>query len=545
MRLTDGMRRGLALAALGLAIALASCAKKGPDYRHIADAGAVADGGERISATGAEPSTLDPILAGDDVSQTLCESIFSGLLRYGPRLTLEGNLARSWEVQDGGRTLVFHLKPGVKWHDGQPLTSADAKFTVECILDPKVPSPSKALFDLVASMDTPDPLTLVVHYKKAFAPALEGWCQLLVPRHLLKGKDLVHDGFNRQPVGTGPYKFKRWVDKQYVELEAYPDYHEGPVHITRKLLRFIPEPATRLLELKAGGIDGMGLDPDQYLKEAQGEAFDRVAEKHRFDGIDQYSYMGFNLRRAPFDDVRVRRALSLAIDRQELIDGVMQGLAQPCSGPYSPLMEAYDPSVKPMPYDLTQAARLLDQAGWTADAQGRRMKDGKPFAFKLISAKGSASTEKIVLILQQQFAKLGLQVKVETFEWSIFLSNYVDKSDFDCLVLSWGLSLDPDQYAIWHSSQTGPGQFNFIGFKDAQVDRLLEQGRTTYDHAERIRIYRAFHRRIAELQPLAFLFTGDKLLALSRKFQGLEVTKTDLDWHAATRWYVPRSVQLP
>ena len=539
-----GLKRALAFLALGFAIVLASCAKRGPDYRHIPDAATVANGGTLTSATGGEASTLNPVLAGDSASADLCDSIFSGLLRYGPQLTLEGDLAKSWEVEDGGRTIIFHLRPGVKWQDGQPFSSADAKFTVECILDPKVPSPVKSGFDLVASMQTPDPLTLVVRYKKPFAPALEAWGQGLIPEHLLKGKDLVHDPFNRAPVGTGPYAFKRWVDKQYVELKANPYYDGGVVHITRQLIRFIPEPATQLLELKTGGVDSMTLQPDQYAHETGDEAFNRVAQKRRFPGLSEYTYLGFNLARKPFSDLRVRRALSMAIDRQELINGVMDGLARPCSGPYSPLMPAYDPSVKPMPYDLSQAARLLDQAGWTLGPDGKRRKDGKSLRFTIITNKGNVPREKTVLILQQQFAKLGVDARVQVIEWSSFLSNFVDKHDFDCVVMGWQLSLDPDQYSIWHSSQTGPGQFNFIDFKDARCDRLLEEGRTTFDPAKRIAIYRAFHRRIAELQPLAFLYAPDSLSALSRRVQGLMVTKTGYGWYAPTRWYIPSSCQM-
>jgi len=533
-----------ALAPALLLVLGTGCGQHGPDYRSIADAAQVADGGIRVEASGGEASTMNPILAMDDASLSLCGLVFNGLVRYNPKLVLEGDLARSWDVKDGGRTIVFHLRPGVRWQDGAPFTSADAKFTVERILDPKVASPLKSGFDLVKGLDTPDALTLVVRYKKPFAPALEAWSLGLLPRHLLRGKDVNTDPFNRNPVGTGPYKFKTWVDKQYVEFAANPDYYEGPVHISRILVKFVPEPATQLLELKTGGIDGMTLQPDQYLHESDGEAFGRLARKFRFPGLEEYSYLGFNLDRPPFNDVLVRRALSMAIDRGELIQGVMLGLAKPCSGPYSPLMQAYDPGVLPMPYDLTRAAALLDSDGWRLSADGTRAKDGKPLAFTIITNQGNEPREKSELILQQQYAKLGVKVQVQVIEWSSFLSNYVDKRNFDAVLLGWQLSLDPDQYAIWHSSQTGPGEFNFIDFKDPETDRLLEQGRECFDPAKRIAIYRAFHRRLAELQPVAFLYSPDSLSALSLKFQGLVQTDTGYDWYAPIKWYIPKSIQM-
>jgi peptide/nickel transport system substrate-binding protein len=536
------MRIKTLIASLGL-LALAACAKHGPDYSAIPDKDVVADGGTQVSASAGDASTLNPILVTDLTSQGVCDSVFDGLTRYNPKLQLEGALAERWEVKDGGKTILFHLRHGVTWHDGAPFTSADVKFTVDSIMDPKVASPAKSLFDLVSAIETPDEYTVVVRYKRAYAPALESWAQEIIPKHLLAGKDLNTDPFNRHPVGTGAYLFKSWTDKQSIELVANPHYWDGPVHIARQVLRFVPEPSTQLLELKRGGIDGMTLQPDQFLKECEGPDFERTNQKYRFPGLHQYTYLAFNLARPPFDDVRVRWALSGAIDRDELIQGVMQGLARPCSGPYSPLMQAYDPSVKPVALDLTKSAQLLDQAGWKLGPDGLRHKGGKAFEFSLLTNTGNAPREKAVLIMQQQFLKLGVKADVQTLEWSTFNSVHLDKHDFDAAVVGWNLSLDPDQYSIFHSSQTHVGELNFVGLKDAQVDRLLEQGRTTFDPAKRTAIYRAFHRRIAALQPYAFLYAPDDLSALSRKFQGLLVTDTGYGWYSNTRWYIPASCQ--
>jgi peptide/nickel transport system substrate-binding protein len=536
------MRTKTLMAGLAL-LALAACAKYGPDYTNIPDKSAVVDGGSQVSASAGDASTLNPVLVGDATSQGICDSVFDGLTRYNPKLQLEGALAERWEVKDSGKTIVFHLRHGVRWHDGEPFTSADVKFTIDSIMDTRVASPAKSLFDLVSKIETPDAYTVIARYKKAFAPALESWGQDIIPKHLLDGKDLNTDPFNRHPVGTGAYIFKSWTDKQSIELAANPDYWDGKVHVTRQALRFIPEPSTQLLELKRGSIDGMTLQPDQYVNETNGPDFDRTNIKYDFPGLHQYTYLAFNLARPPFDDVRVRLALSGAIDRDELIKGVMQGLARPCSGPFSPLMQAYDPTVQPMALDLTKSARLLDAAGWVLGSDGLRHKDGRTLEFNLITNTGNAPREKAVLIMQQQFLKLGVRADVQTFEWSTFISTHIDNHDFDAAVLGWQMSLDPDQYSIFHSSQTHPGENNFVSLKDPTVDRLLEQGRTTFDPAKRIAIYRAFHRRIAALQPYAFLYAPDDLSAVSRKFQGLLVTDTGYGWYSATRWYIPASCQ--
>jgi peptide/nickel transport system substrate-binding protein len=530
------------VAALGL-LAVAACAKHGPDYSKIPDKDVVVDGGSQVAASAGDASTLNPVLVGDTTSQGVCDSVFDGLTRYNPKLQLEGALAERWEVKDGGRTILFHLRHGVKWHDGQPFTSADVKFTIDSIMDTRVASPAKSLFDLVSKIETPDDYTVVARYKKAFAPALESWSQDIIPRHLLEGKDLNKDPFNRHPIGTGAYSFDSWVDKQSIKVTANPNYWDGKVHIASQILRFIPEPSTQLLELKRGGIDGMSLQPDQYVNETSGPDFDRTNAKYRFPGLHAYTYLAFNLARKPFDDPRVRWALSSAIDRDELINGVMLGLARPCSGPYSPLMPAYDPSVKPVALDLTKSAQLLDQAGWKLGPDGLRRKDGQALEFNLITNTGNAPREKSVLIMQQQFLKLGVKADVQTYEWSTFISAHIDNHDFDAAVLGWQMSMDPDQYSVFHSSQTHPGENNFVSLKDAQVDRLLEQGRTTFDPAKRVAIYRALHRRIAELQPYAFLYAPDDLSAMSRKIQGLLMTDTGYGWYSGTRWYIPASCQ--
>lgn len=533
----------LSLAA-ALLLGLACSKKPTPDYENVPDRHVVADGGTYVDCTGGEASKLNPVVASDSASSDLCDLIFNGLVRYSPKLELEGDLAESWKFSDGGVKLVFKLRKGVKWHDGKPFSSKDVKFFWTAVMDPKTASPRKSNYDLVTGVDTPDEHTVVVRYAKPFAPALDSWALGVVPAHILEQeKDINAAAFNRSPIGTGPYKFKRWVDKQYVELEANPDYYEGKPHIARFVRRFVPEQSTQLLEVKAGHVDTMALTPDQYKLETEGSGFAKVARKFRFPALAAYTYLGFNLKREPFNDRRVRLALSHAIDRQSLIEGVLQGLGRPCSGPYSPLVPAYNQKVLPLDYDLKKSAQLLAEAGFKKNASGKLEKAGKPLAFKLITNQGNDSRKKIVLILQQQFEKLGVDVEVQIYEWSTFLSNYIDKREFDAYVMGWNTGLEPDQHSIWHSSQTGPNQFNLVGYANPEVDSLLERGRTTFEPAERTRIYRRMHAIIAQDQPYAFLYAPDSLSALSRKFEGLMITDAGYGWYWPTRWYIPASLQ--
>jgi peptide/nickel transport system substrate-binding protein len=535
-----------ALVGMCLAGVLFGCKpSKMKDYDHVTDEATVADGDARVDGTIGDASLLNPILEGDSASDDIVSLVFNSLLRYDPKFQLEGSLASSWEVQKGGLRLVFRLRPNVKWHDGQPFTSADCLFTYQAIMDPKLATPRKGPFELVEKVSAPDAQTFVVDYKKPFAPALDSWAGMsIAPKHLLEGKDISKSDFNRNPVGTGPFKFVRWAPNQEIELAANPDYYEGKPHLKRYLYRIIPDETTMLSELKTQGIDTMALKPDQYMKETADPRFVAAFNKYKYPNISTYSYFGFNLEKPMFQDKRVRKALSHAIDRKALVDLILLGLGRPCSGPYSPLVPAYNQAVQPVTYDLKLAGDLLDQAGWKLNAKGIREKDGQPMKFNISTNKGNKIREDVATVLQEQFKKLGVQTEVQVIEWSVYVQNYLDKKNFDTVVMGWQLGLDPDLYDIWHSSKTHEAEFNFVSFKNAECDRLLEQGRTTFDLKKRLDIYHRLHALLAEEEPVAFLFSGDDLSALHKRFRGLLKNDAGYTWEWPTRWYVPKSVQM-
>ncbi len=536
------------LVAACLAFATAGCRGRGhKDYDRVPDADVVANGDARVDASIGDAVTLNPLLAQDSASDDIIGLVFDALLRYNPGLELEGDLAKSWQVRDKGLRIVFHLRRGVLWQDGKSFTSADVAFTYRAIMDPKVACPFKADFSLVSRVETPDPWTVVVTYRKPFAPALSAWAEAsILPLHLLKGRKLSGGSFDSHPVGTGPYCLVSWKRNQSIELKANPLYWEGEPHIRRYLYQIIPDPATQVLEMKSQNVDTVNLSsvPDQYRDLSRSASFREIGRTFRFPGFNEYEFFGFNLLKPMFQDKRVRWALSYAIDRKALIDSILLGYGQPCSGPYVPSMPAYNPRVTPVPYDLGKAEKLLDEAGWKRGKDGWREKDGRPMAFTIATNQGNKVREEVATILQQQFARLGIRARVQILAWSLFDSQYVSKKNFDTVVLGWGLGMDPDQYVIWDSKESGPGGLNFISYKNPRVDRLLEEGRTTFDWKKRVRIYRKFHALIAADQPVCFLFAPDSLSAVNRRFHGLLVTKTGCMWYWPTRWYVPKSIQL-
>lgn len=313
-----------------LFLCLAACGQDAPWNKTQAQGGA-----QFVTGSIGEPSNLIPILASDSSSSDISGLVYNGLVRYDKNLKLEGDLAESWEVSRDGLQITFHLRRGVKWHDGHDFTSRDVLYTYRVTVDPKTPTAYAEDFKQVQSAQAPDSYTFRVTYAKPFAPALASWGMPILPAHLLEGKDITKSPLSRNPVGTGPYIFKEWVPGQRVILEANPKYWEGAPRLSRYVYRIIPDNSTMYMELKAGGVDMMGLSPVQYQRQTTGKEFLARFNKYRYPA-SAYTYLGYNLRLPMFQDVRVRRAITCAINKEEIIQGVLLGMGQIAHGPYKP-----------------------------------------------------------------------------------------------------------------------------------------------------------------------------------------------------------------
>jgi len=316
-----------------------------------------------IESSIGDASTLLPVLASDSASSEINGLIYNGLVRYDKNLQIEGELAESWEISEDNLTITFHLRKGVTWHDGAPFTSADVKFNYQLYIDPKTPTAYAESFKQVTGIETPDPYTFIVHYDKPYAPALMSWAMSIHPRHLLEGKEITKSPLARQPIGTGPYRFSEWVGGEKIVLESNPDYFEGQPYLKRVVYRIIPDISTQFLELQTGSLDYMGLSPLQFDRQTDTPAFRRLYNKYRYLNFG-YTYLGYNLRHPIFQDKRVRQALSYAINKQELIDGVLLGYGKVATGPYKPDTWVYNNDVPKYKYNPEKARQLLAEAGW-------------------------------------------------------------------------------------------------------------------------------------------------------------------------------------
>jgi len=413
--------------------------------------------------------------------------------------------------------VVFKLRPDVKFHDGHIFDANDVKFTFEAIMNPKNLSPRVADYEPVKRVEVIDPLTVRIVYKRLYSPALGTWSMGILPEHLLNdetlrdeanrvGKDpekfsIRQSSFNRHPIGCGPFVFRQWKSDQYITLNGFDDYWEGLPNYKRFIYRIVPDLLTQEMEFYAGTIDSYNVQPHQVQRLKNDPGY------QCFSGPSfGYTYIGYNMRREPFNDPIVRRALGMAIDVNKIIDYVLHGQGESITGPFVKVTGYYNHRIKPLPYDPQGALKLLEEAGWRRNKEGWLEKNGKRFQFTLITNSGNDLRKAILAIAQDAWRQIGIDVRTDLLEWAVFIQERVDKADFDALILGWSMGIEPDLYQIWHSSQTNPYQLNFVGFKNPQADDLIIKIRQEYDHDRQVAYCHQLHEIIAEEQPYTFLY---------------------------------------
>jgi ABC-type transport system substrate-binding protein len=415
--------------------------------------------------------------------------------------------------------IEFYLRPGVQFHDGRPVTAEDVKFTYEAIVNPRNLSPRVPDYEPVKEVAVIDPLTVRITYKRLYSPAFGTWAMGILPAHLLDEEALAREAaesgqkadqftmrqsrFSRHPIGCGPFKFQEWKSDQYIRLERFDQYWEGAPNYKAYVMRIIPKPLTQEVEFYAGTVDDYSVQPHQVARLEKDKRF-----QHFSGTAFGYTYIGYNMRREPFNDVRVRRALGMAIDKKKIIDYLLYGQGESITGPFVKQTDYYNPNIPSQPYDPERALSLLSEAGWKRGSDGYLQKDGKRLAFTLITNNGNALRKAILSIAQDAWKKIGIQVETDLLEWSVFIQKRVNQLDFDALILGWSMGIEPDLYQIWHSSQSGPFQLNFVGFSNPEADDLILKIRREYDHERQVAYCHRLHEIIAAEQPYTFLYVS-------------------------------------
>ena len=489
-----------------------------------------------------EPSNMIPHLSSDSASSEVYGNFYVAPLKYDRDLNVVPWAAERFDILDEGRLLRFTLRKGILWQDGVELTTDDVEFTYRKMIDPETPTAYGGDFRAIKEFRKLDRYSFDVVYEQPFPRSLSTWMGGIWPKHALEGQDLRATPLTRKPLSCGAYVLDEWEPGAKLTLSSYKDFFEGRPYIDRLIFRIIPDITTMFLELKAGKLDLMAsLTALQYLFQAREPSFTGRFFTCR-TLASSYTYLGYNLKSPLFSDVRVRRALAHAIDKQDIIKGALLGQGVPTTGPYKPDAWACNTAIKDYPYDPEKALRMLGEAGWVKGGSGLLEKAGQPFSFTLLTNQGNEQRIKSAIILQSQLAKIGIEAKIRSVEWAAFLKQFVMPGHFDAVVLAWTLPHDPDGYDVWHSSRIGNGGLNFVGYADPEADACLERARSTLDQSARKKEYDRFQEILHRDQPYSFLYVPYQLSAVDRRFRGIDPSPAGI-FHNTNQWWVPLDEQ--
>ncbi len=469
---------------------------------------------------GGEPQTLALLNTSDLYSNYLGLLVSDALVRYDDRGRLVPRVAASWDLSDDRRAVTFHLRDGVVWHDGTPVTAEDVRFSFEKIRDPVNGDRAlPAVFERV-EVEVRDSRTVVARYEEPNADFLASWTFPLIPAHLAGADpDLLTGAFARAPVGCGPFRFVRYEPGEEVVLEAFADHWAGRPGIDRLVFKILRDQRTALQALLSGELELMAV-PSGLFREALDSGRAGALRSTIYTRASTW-YLAFNLDRPALADARVRRAIVHLLDRREFIDRALDGLALPGVTTWHPEGPWTDPTVEPIRYDPAAAAALLAEAGWTdRDGDGRLDRDGRPLEIRLLYVRSSqAIVDRFAAWFQQSLGDAGIGVEVRALEFQTFREER-DQGGFDVVSGSFGLDPIADQTELYHSSSIEHG-FNFFRWRDDETDRLLEEGVRTFDPGRRLAIYGALQRRIRDQAPLVALFYLETPLLYRSEIDGI------------------------
>ncbi|XPV74971.1 MAG: peptide-binding protein [Desulfovibrio sp.] len=499
-------------------------------------------GGKLIQPMLGEPDNLIPPLSSSSSSTTITSNIYVAPLKYNKDIELVPWAAESFEVLDGGKLLRFKLREDIRWFDGMPVTAADVEFTYKMMIDPDTPTAYAGDYLAVKDFKRTGKYSFEVRYDEVFARATVTWARAILPKHALEGADLTKTPLSRMPLGAGPYKLKEWVAGQHLILEANEDFFEGKPYIDELVYRIIPDSGTQFMELKAGNINAMSLTPQQYLYQTKGNKWKELYNRFMYPS-SSYTYLGYNLKHPLFKNRNVRVAIAHAIDKDELVRGVLYGLGEETVGPYRPGTWMNNTNIQPYAYSPEQALEMLAKEGWIdSDKDGVLDKDGKPFEFTALTNQGNVQRIRTATILQARLAAIGIKMKIRTVEWAAFIREFVNKGRFDAVILGWTITQDPDIFDVWHSSRAVEGGLNFVHYINPELDELLLKGRHSLDRAYRKKVYDQVQEVLHRDQPYCFLYVPMALPIVSAKVQGVKVAPAGIGYNSE-KWWIPKFMQ--
>ena len=511
-------------------------------------------GGRVVIGVQQEPEMLSEILNSMATNNMVCNLLFSKFVKYDDHFKLVPDLITAIPtVENGGvsadhRTYTYHLRANARWHDGVPVTSKDAKFTYEIIMDPHVQVESREGWDVVDKVATPDDTTIVFHLKRPYPDFVSEtfYDESVLPEHLLKNSrgDLFHSAaFHHAPVGSGPFKFDSWVPGSNITLVANHDYYgEGP-YLDQIIFKFVPNENALLVQLKTGEVDMFDNANINFMNQLKDIAGVHVYQTPML----MYEHLDFNTENPILKDVRVRRALSYATDKQEIADRIYNGVVKVAA------LDEFDASnyfsataAARATFDPAKARRLLLEAGWKdTDGDGICDRNGQPLKLSIAASAGQPNRERTELVLRDQWRKVGVDLELSNFSPTVLYGTYEDngilkRGKFDVAMYAWLSSPAPSRReALYASTAIPPAGQNHPRYVNDELTKLLEEGGNETDSAKREEIYHRVQDILVDEAPVVPLFWYTAIDPVTTRLHNFRpnATQSADTWNAA-QWYL-------
>ncbi len=511
-------------------------------------AGTPRDGGAITVVMGYDPPSLNTIVDSDAVASRITDHrIYQALVSNDPyddpRYQIVPELAQSWEISSDQKTYTFHLRRDVKWHDGGAFTARDVVATFDKVRDDRVKAMHlRSYMKELRSYEAIDEYTVRFVFEKPYFLVMDGIFAVIPiqPAHVIEKltatqyNEAATNSLNRHPIGTGPFEFAEWTSGQKIVIRKNRHYWGKKPHLDRVVFRIVKDTAVALQLAERQEVDVTAVTSEQWRK--MGARIRKHYYRTKYYD-NNYGWIGWNLQRPLFQDARVRRALTMLIDRPGIARAMFYGLPRETTCHFYWASESCDPSVRPLPYDPPGAVKLLKEAGWSdTDDDGVLERGGVEFRFRFMMPAGSESTTRMATKLKEDFQRAGIELLLHRVEWSAFVRQLREK-EFDVCTLAWSDSsprTDPSQ--IWHTDSIRGGS-NYISFSNPRADELMDKARVTLDDAARGELYRELHRLLYAEQPYTWLYTRPELSLIHRRVHG--VRQGLMGWRYEDWWVTP------
>jgi len=500
------------------------------------------NGGTVVSAISSDIDSWNTLFSQQSHGEELRRFLFLKTLTYNENLKIRGSdfrpcLAHSWRFSEDFLNVTLYLQENLRWSDGVPITAHDVLFTYQKMIDPVIGYPHFSRFDFVDTCRVINDYEIKFHFKEVYANELDHINFEVLPKHVfdrVSSEEMRDHPFNENPsVVSGPYRLKRWERGQLIEFEKNPEYGFSKPHIDRFIFRVIPNQISRLTSLKTGSV--------QLVQSVSPEQVESLQKDNPnlnmliYPSLS-YEYIGWLHDHPLFKDRRIRRAMTMGINRRQIVDALFHGYARECIGPVHPARkDFYNSRLKPLPYDPEQAKSLLAEAGWTdGNDDGILDKEGKNLSFVLKTNINSQLRIDAATMIQADLKKIGVKAVLEIVEFNVMIAQQTAR-DYEALISGWSMNITFDPTDIWHSKSIASG-YNEHNYANAAVDSLIDLGRRTLDKDKSRHIWYRFQEVLYEDQPYTFLYVKDHVDAIDNRIKGVKTWPKGVYYNMEEWW---------